>query len=98
MLNDASREMDSAEVQPVSLQQSRNGEPEHGNVIHILLADEHALVREGTRRLLENESDLEVVAEATSGEDAIEAVKRLHPNIAILDIAMPGVGGIEATR
>ncbi|MFL5627337.1 MAG: response regulator [Ktedonobacteraceae bacterium] len=66
--------------------------------LSVLLADDHALVREGTRRLLEAESDVEVVAEAASGEEAIEAAQRLHPNIAIIDIAMPGIGGIEATR
>ena len=66
--------------------------------IRVLLADDHALVREGTRRLLETEGDVEVVAEAASGEEAVSAAQRLHPNIAIMDIAMPGMGGIEATR
>ena len=66
--------------------------------IRVILADDHALVREGTRRLLEAESDVEVVAEAASGEEAVEAVQRLHPDIAIIDIAMPGIGGIQATR
>lgn len=73
-------------------------EQERNRCIRVLLADDHALVREGTRRLLETESDVEVVAEAASGEEAIEAVLRLHPDIAIMDIAMPGMGGIEATR
>lgn len=67
-------------------------------IIRVLLADDHALVREGTRRLIDAESDLEVVAEAASGEEAIEAVKQTKPDIAIIDIAMPGIGGIEATR
>src|SRR5205085_12549104 len=66
--------------------------------IRVMLADDHALVREGTRRLLEAEGDVEVVAEAASGEEAIDAARRLHPNIAIIDIAMPGIGGIQATR
>src|SRR5438105_173515 len=66
--------------------------------IRVILADDHALVREGTRRLLEAESDVEVVAEAASGEEAVEAAQRLRPDIAIIDIAMPGIGGIEATR
>src|SRR5438067_7591578 len=75
------------------------GEQEGNNQpIRVLLADDHALVREGTRRLLEAENDVEVVAEAASGEEAIDAAQRLHPNIAIMDIAMPGMGGIEATR
>lgn len=73
-------------------------ENEPNSVIRVLLADDHALVREGTRRLLETESDVEVVAEAASGEEAISAVQQLHPDVAIMDIAMPGMGGIEATR
>jgi NarL family two-component system response regulator LiaR len=75
-----------------------NGEHEEQRVIRVLLADDHALVREGTRRLLEAESDVAVVAEAASGEEAVEAARRLNPDIAIMDIAMPGLGGIEATR
>jgi DNA-binding NarL/FixJ family response regulator len=74
------------------------GEAENGRMIRVLLADDHALVREGTRRLIDAESDLEVVAEAASGEEAIEAVRQARPDIAIMDIAMPGMGGIEATR
>jgi DNA-binding NarL/FixJ family response regulator len=66
--------------------------------LRVMLADDHALVREGTRRLLEAEGDVEVVAEAANGEEAILAVQRLHPDIAIIDIAMPGIGGIQATR
>ena len=77
---------------------SSNNDLEGSQVIRVLLADDHALVREGTRRLLETENDVEVVAEAASGEEAVEATKRLHPDIAIMDIAMPGMGGIEATR
>jgi DNA-binding NarL/FixJ family response regulator len=66
--------------------------------LRVMLADDHALVREGTRRLLEAEGDVEVVAEAANGEEAILAAQRLHPDIAIIDIAMPGIGGIQATR
>ncbi len=81
-----------------TFQNSSNTEIEANKVIRVLLADDHALVREGTRRLLETENDVEVVAEAANGEEAVEATKRLHPDIAIMDIAMPGMGGIEATR
>jgi len=81
-----------------TVQNSSNNDLEVSQVIRVLLADDHALVREGTRRLLETESDVEVVAEAASGEEAVEATKRLHPDIAVMDIAMPGMGGIEATR
>ena len=81
-----------------TVQNVSNNDLEVSKVIRVLLADDHALVREGTRRLLETENDVEVVAEAASGEEAIEAAKTLHPDIAIMDIAMPGIGGIEATR
>lgn len=81
-----------------STQECERDEQEQNQIIRVLLADDHALVREGTRRLIEAESDLEVVAEAASGEEAIETIRRLRPNIAIMDIAMPGMGGIAATR
>lgn len=75
-----------------------SGDQEQNRVIRVLLADDHALVREGTRRLLETESDVLVIAEAASGEEAIDAAQRMRPDIAIMDIAMPGMTGIEATR
>jgi DNA-binding NarL/FixJ family response regulator len=78
--------------------ENEGNEQENARVIRVLLADDHALVREGTRRLIEAENELEVVAEAANGEEAVEAARRLHPDIAIIDIAMPGIGGIEATR
>ncbi|MGH2510667.1 MAG: response regulator [Ktedonobacteraceae bacterium] len=79
-------------------QELERDEQEQSQVIRVLLADDHALVREGTRRLIEAESDLKVIAEAASGEEAVEATRRLRPDIAIMDIAMPGMGGIAATR
>jgi DNA-binding NarL/FixJ family response regulator len=66
--------------------------------IRVILADDHAVVREGTRQLLERESDLEVVGEAADGLEAVDLARRLHPDVAIIDIAMPGMNGIEATR
>jgi DNA-binding NarL/FixJ family response regulator len=66
--------------------------------IRILLADDHVLVREGTRELLEREKDLEVVAEAGDGEEAVRLVKSQRPDVAIIDIAMPKLNGIEATK
>lgn len=66
--------------------------------ITILIADDHALVREGTRQILGHEDDLEVVAEASDGEEAVRLVGAKKPDVAIIDIAMPKVDGIEATR
>jgi NarL family two-component system response regulator LiaR len=66
--------------------------------IRILIADDHAVVREGTRRILEQEQDLEVVAEAEDGREAVGLANELKPDVAIIDIAMPHVDGIEATR
>lgn len=66
--------------------------------IRVLLADDHVLVREGTRRLLEREEDLKVVGEAGDGEEAVELVERLKPDVALIDIAMPKLNGIEATK
>jgi len=66
--------------------------------IRILIADDHAFVREGTRRILEQEPYLEVVAEAADGEEAVKLSYDLNPDVALLDVAMPRVDGIEATR
>jgi len=66
--------------------------------IRILLADDHIMVREGTRKILEREADLQVVAEAGDGREAINLVKREHPDVAIVDISMPVMNGIESTR
>lgn len=67
-------------------------------MISVLLADDHALVREGTRRLLEAEPDIRVVAEAGTGHAAVQEADRTSPDVAIMDVAMPGMSGIEATR
>lgn len=64
----------------------------------ILIADDHAMVREGTRKLLEQEPDFEVVAEVADGEAAVKAAQELAPDIALVDVAMPNMDGIEATR
>ena len=66
--------------------------------IKILIADDHAVVREGTRQILEQESDLEVVAEAGDGEEAVRLAGNSRPDVAIIDIAMPKVDGVEATK
>ena len=64
----------------------------------VLLADDHMIVREGLRKLLETEGDLEVVGEATTGRQAVALVQKLHPDVIIMDIAMPQLNGLEATR
>ena len=66
--------------------------------IKILIADDHAVVREGTRQILEQEPDLNVVAEAGDGEEAVSLAASSKPDVAIIDVAMPRVDGIEATR
>jgi len=66
--------------------------------IRILIADDHTMVREGTRQILEQEPDLNVVAEAADGEQAVRLTGSFRPDVAIIDIAMPGVDGVEATR
>lgn len=66
--------------------------------ITILLADDHVLLRQGTRQLLEREEDMQVVGEAGDGEEAARLAAELHPHVAIMDIAMPKMNGIEATR
>lgn len=64
----------------------------------ILLADDHTIFRAGLRALLENETGLEVVGEAGSGEEAIEQVHSLRPDVVVMDLSMPGLNGLDATR
>ena len=66
--------------------------------IRIVLADDHVILRQGTRQLLEHEPDIEVVGEASNGAEAVELVSKLKPDIVIIDVAMPGMNGIEATK
>lgn len=66
--------------------------------IRVLLVDDHELVRTGIRRLLEDFDDLEIIAEAESGEEAIKCVREDKPDVILMDVNMPGIGGLEATR
>jgi DNA-binding NarL/FixJ family response regulator len=67
-------------------------------MIRLLLVDDHAILRDGLRALLSYYSEVEVVGEAEDGLQAIEAVERLAPDVVLMDIAMPGMNGLEATR
>src|SRR5580698_2593161 len=66
--------------------------------ITVLLAEDHMIVREGFRKMLELEADLEVVGEAKEGRQAVALAKKLRPNVVLMDIAMPLLNGLEATR
>ncbi|HEV2692145.1 MAG TPA: response regulator transcription factor [Verrucomicrobiae bacterium] len=66
--------------------------------ITVLLAEDHTVVREGFRKMLELENDFEIVGEAQDGREAVAFVKKFHPEIVLMDIAMPQLNGLEATR
>lgn len=68
------------------------------NIIRVLLADDHTIVRQGFRLLLSQHPGIEVVGEASNGRQAVEAVQKLSPNVAVVDIAMPEINGVETTR
>lgn len=68
------------------------------NKITVLLADDHTLVRRGFRRLLEDDTDIEVVGEASDGDEAVQLALRLTPQVVVMDCAMPGTSGLVATR
>lgn len=68
------------------------------NKIKVLLADDHTVVRQGLRALLEAEPDIEVVGEASTGREAVQLAQKLLPNVVVMDIAMPNLNGLEATR
>lgn len=70
----------------------------HVDKIKILIADDHAVVREGTRQILEQEPDLDVIALAGDGEEAVQLAGSFKPDVAIIDVAMPKLDGIEATK
>ena len=67
-------------------------------MISILLADDHVVVRQALRSLLQSQSDFSIVAEASNGLEAVQCVEKYHPQVAIIDLMMPGLGGLEVTR
>jgi DNA-binding NarL/FixJ family response regulator len=66
--------------------------------ISVLLVDDHSLVRRGFRRMLEDESDIRVVGEASDGEEAVKLARSLKPQVIVMDCALPGINGLQATR
>jgi two-component system, NarL family, response regulator NreC len=66
--------------------------------IRILLADDHAVVRQGFKLILGAQPDMEIVGEAGNGREAVELAEKLRPDVAVVDVAMPELNGIEATR
>jgi DNA-binding NarL/FixJ family response regulator len=69
-----------------------------GNKLKVLLVDDHALVRRGFRRMLEDEPTLQVVGEASDGLEAVECAEKLQPDVIVMDCALPQINGIEASR
>lgn len=67
-------------------------------MINVMLVDDHDLVRSGIKRILTDVSDIEVVAEAGSGEQAVRQAREIRPDVILMDLSMPGIGGMEATR
>lgn len=67
-------------------------------MVRVLLAEDHTIVREGLRALLAREADLEVVGEVADGASAVSEAQRLRPDVVVMDLAMPGLDGVEATR
>ena len=70
----------------------------HGRAIRVLLCDDHAVVRVGLKRLLDSADGVDVVGTAVDGEEGVEAAARLRPDVVLMDLSMPNVDGVEATR
>jgi DNA-binding NarL/FixJ family response regulator len=70
---------------------------ESAKPIRVLLVDDHAMVRQGLRSVLDGYADIEVVGEASNGEEAVFMTKRLHPSLVLMDINMPRMNGVDAT-
>ena len=72
--------------------------PDSEDQIRIVLADDHAVVRQGLATMLRQEKRFQIIGEASDGKSAVEMVRRLRPDVVVMDISMPGISGIEATR
>jgi len=85
---------------PVAVRQSSSDQTaaRGHNAIRILLVDDHAVIRQALRMLLESQSELEVIADVENGRDAVQAVEKLQPDVVLMDVVMPGLNGLEATR
>lgn len=70
----------------------------HPSVIRVILADDHVVVRAGIRQFLEQTADIQVIGEASNGKEACQLIEQVHPDVAVLDIQMPEMSGIEVTR
>src|SRR5207249_2146454 len=71
---------------------------QHVSRIRVLIVDDHAVLRQALKLLLENQPEVEVVGDAANGREAMEACERLHPDVVLMDMVMPGLNGLEATR
>ena len=70
----------------------------HASRIKVLIVDDHAVLRQALRMLLENQPEVEVVGDASNGREALEACEKSHPDVVLMDMVMPGLNGLEATR
>lgn len=72
--------------------------PSRTTKIRVLLADDHAVVRQGFAMLLNSQADMDVVGQASDGNEAVQLARELKPNVVVMDVTMPNLGGVEATR
>lgn len=72
--------------------------PSRTSKIRVLLADDHAVVRQGFAMLLNSQADMDVVGQASDGNEAVQLARELKPNVVVMDVTMPNLGGVEATR
>src|SRR5215471_809438 len=97
MEKSCSRVRPRAELWCISSFPRRKGSPMEKKIT-VLLVDDHSLVRRGFRRMLEDEPDIAVVGEAGDGEESIRLAKELYPQVVVMDCALPGMNGLQATR